>query len=93
MKSAFDNLLVRLSIISSLILAVTAVALGLVLTENFRRWIIWSIAMGFLVLYGSLVALVRLGWRTIVGQRNQLELVNTALEVKVTELREPSRTQ
>jgi len=87
-KSVIDNLLVQFSIISSLLLAVTAVALGLGSTENFRRWTIWSIAKGFFVLYGSLVAIVRLGWRTIVGQRTQLELVNTALEVKVTELRE-----
>ena len=37
-----------------------------------RRWTYWSLGIGFVVLYGSLVFLVWRGWTAMVGQRAQI---------------------
>ncbi|MFQ6028016.1 MAG: ATP-binding protein [Dehalococcoidia bacterium] len=54
---------------------------------DLRRSIYFSIGLGFLVLYASLVSIVWGGWRTITRQRGSLETVNAELETSVEELR------
>ena len=48
-------------------------------------WVFGSIGTGFLALYAVLVLVVWGGWRTITGQRGQLESVNSELKGKVQE--------
>ena len=48
-------------------------------------WVFGSIGTGFLALYLVLVLVVWGGWRTITGQRGQLESVNAELKGKVQE--------
>ena len=50
-----------------------------------QRWVFGSIGSGFLALYAVLVFVVWGGWRTITGQRGQLESVNSELRSKVQE--------
>ena len=53
--------------------------------ESLRRWVILSIGLGFLVLYGSLVSIVWRGWRTINRQQNRLETANEQLTQEMSE--------
>lgn len=56
--------------------------------QRIRRlsdWLFWSIGIGFVVLYGSLVTIVWGGWRTIVRQRSELQSFNVRLERQVKE--------
>ena len=51
-----------------------------------QRWVFGSIGTGFLALYVVLVFVVWGGWRTITGQRGQLESVNSELKGKIQEV-------
>ena len=53
--------------------------------SSLGRWVFMSVAIGFSALYGSLVYIVWRGWRTITGQRGQLESVNSELRSKFQE--------
>ena len=53
--------------------------------NQMRRWVFGSIGTGFFALYAVLVFVVWGGWRTITGQRGQLESVNSELSSKVQE--------
>ncbi len=56
-----------------------------------QRWVFGSIGSGFLALYAVLVLVAWRGWRTITGQRGQLESVNAELRNKVQEAEASNR--
>lgn len=51
--------------------------------ESMRRWLFGGIALGFGVLYASLVLVVWNGWRTIKRQQSELATLNLELETSV----------
>jgi len=52
----------------------------------FQRWLVGSIGVGFVALYGGLVSIVWRGWNTISRQRRNIDLVNVELDAKVKDL-------
>ena len=53
--------------------------------NDLMRWVVGSVAGGFLILYGGLVSIVWSGGRTITRQRERLEWVNAELQNKMDE--------
>ena len=53
--------------------------------DELRRWVFGSIALGFLLLYVTLVSIVWRAWTTIRSQRTKLESFNAQLEDQVQE--------
>lgn len=101
-----ENLLIRFSVVSLAIMALIAVALSAIVSQKIQsdtlnaltaeriavlnRWIFGSVTAGFIVVYLSLVGLVRRGWGTINRQQAALARMNQELQGANEELK---RTQ
>jgi len=56
------------------------------LINELRRWVLASIGVGFLVLYGALVSIVWRGWQTITRQRTDRNQAEVALRQNAEDL-------